>query len=599
MPRPMLLLALVSFLLLSGPGESRAQENPLPPIWFDDLTAGEAPTAADAEALVGFAAEVVGGGSPSLSSGPIAGLAADTRPRIVFLSACDPRGPGKTFLGSGAGLTEAVTRAAQLARERIGADFAPVWFKLDLVCEVRPAQKASPFWGLELDPGLQGIAFPRALGVAVLPDEIPARALLDGGRKLAPERWLAFFDECPWRVRDREGFRAATTVVSAFRVVSVFFDGTSASPLYRGHRLYPEPTAEQLLAFARAGGRYLVRGMNPEGRFTYLHRPDLDLSSSSYNILRHSGSVYSLLELHEATGDAEFLEAARRGVGYLMGFSKPAPAAGGDAAFIAEAGEVKLGGNALAIVAVAKLVEVTGERIWLPAIRKWGRWIRSVQTADGCFAVQKQSESGAPDPFISEYYPGEALLALVRLHALDPEGGWIDAAAKGAHWLIEVRDRGKKVGDLIHDHWLLYALNEIHRARPDPIYLSHAANIARAIRMRQHRDAPYPDWVGGWLQPPRSTPAATRTEGLAAACRLARDFGPREEAPADLEAIQLGVRFQLQTQIGPERAMMLRQPALVLGAFTRSLDDLEIRIDYIQHNVSSLLALRRLISEKE
>ncbi len=57
--------------------------------------------------------------------------------------------------------------------------------------------------------------------------------------------------------------------------------------------------------------------------------------------------------------------------------------------------------------------------------------------------------------FESLYYPGESILALTRLYQIDPDPVWLNAAMKGADWLILTRDASRNSGDLSHDHWLL------------------------------------------------------------------------------------------------------------------------------------------------
>ena len=197
--------------------------------------------------------------------------------------------------------------------------------------------------------------------------------------------------------------------------------------------------------------------------------------------------------------------------------------------------------------------------------------------------------------FSSEYYPGEAVLALVRLYSVDPDEKWLDAAEKAARYLIQVRDGGIPPAAQIHDHWLLYALNELHRLRPDEMYVAHSRRIAEAILRAQIPPGGVPDWGGGYGTPPRSTPAATRNEGLCAAYRLERDFGEPERAARVLEGIRLGTAFALQTQCLPESALYLPNPRAALGGFRRSLTDYSIRMDYVQHNLSALLNYREIL----
>jgi hypothetical protein len=121
--------------------------------------------------------------------------------------------------------------------------------------------------------------------------------------------------------------------------------------------------------------------------------------------------------------------------------------------------------------------------------------------------------------------------------------------------------------------------------------------LAGAILGAQHRHVEQLDWIGGYYEPPRGTPTACRSEGLAAALDLALRRGDPALAEAIFEGLLLGVRFQLQLQLGPDSALYLPDPARCQGGFRRSLVDHEIRIDYVQHNLSSLLGVARHLSD--
>jgi hypothetical protein len=200
--------------------------------------------------------------------------------------------------------------------------------------------------------------------------------------------------------------------------------------------------------------------------------------------------------------------------------------------------------------------------------------------------------------FTSRYYPGEAILACLRIQPFDPEGPWLDAAARGARWLIEVRDAGVPTKELTHDHWLLYGLRELLRHRPDELYRGHAERITTAILTSQNlRGLLEPDWCGSWYTPPRSTPTATRSEGLMCAWEIAVDAGDQARADRIKAALGEAIRFQLRTQVRPESALHLKSPWRALGGFRKSLTDYEIRIDYVQHNLSALLGFRRILAD--
>ena len=71
-------------------------------------------------------------------------------------------------------------------------------------------------------------------------------------------------------------------------------------------------------------------------------------------------------------------------------------------ACVVEDGEVKLGGNGLAMVALAQHAAATGNRQHLELIDELGRWILLTQAEDGEFRIHKQSH---PDGRVSSFVP--------------------------------------------------------------------------------------------------------------------------------------------------------------------------------------------------
>ncbi len=566
-------------------------------VWFDEL-AGVEPLAAEAEEeLVRYLAAA----ALATSSGELpASLAADRAPRIFFLSLSDGVTAARVVSAAGRGAAEAAGRLRKEVTTLMDDGFVPRWIKVDLVREVHRREQVDPKKPLGLERSLYGLAFERDVALAFLAEELVAYTLVNSDQLLRLKNVRKRPRAAGARGRlDRLAGSAALSFYR-FSASSYFADGREVVPLYRGHRRHGEPGPEELLRHAELGGSYLMRSVEANGRFVYSFLPKTNEAKEKYNALRHAGTLYSMLELYEVTGDRGLLAAAERALGYLRKeLLTRCRVAEAETACIVDEGEVKLGGNALAIIALAKHAAVTGERRHLRLIDELGRWIVLTQGEDGEFKIHKQLQpAGEVSDFVSGYYPGEALLALVRRP--DPDPDWLDAAERGARWLINVRDRKVSTVELDHDHWLLYALNELYRLRPDPLYLKHASRITEAILGRQRQGDPrFPDWLGSYYTPPRSTPTATRSEGLGAAYLLARDFGSAQEAVALLEALRLGVGFQLRTQFLPETAFYVRDPARTLGGFRRSLTNFEIRIDYVQHNISALLMLRRILLEAE
>jgi hypothetical protein len=279
---------------------------------------------------------------------------------------------------------------------------------------------------------------------------------------------------------------------------------------------------------------------------------------------------------------------------YLLAQVRPTKVGGVDAVGVVENDEVSLGGNALTALALANYIDLTGKREHLPILRSLGKALRAAQSSGGRFINQRQRFStGAILAEDSPYYPGEAALAMLRIDDVEHDEALVDAAARAARYLITVRDADKMPDELEHDHWLLYTLPQLNAKRPDKLYVDHAWKLCRAIMAAQHQSGSAKvagDAVGSWMDA-RSTPAAVRSEGLLATARMMRSAGRNNDADELVAAARLGIGFQLRSQVWPESAMHFRNPRRAIGAFRDEPGGVYVRIDYVQHNLSSILAL--------
>ncbi len=353
----------------------------------------------------------------------------------------------------------------------------------------------------------------------------------------------------------------------------------------------PKPQKERYLASAQSAGDYLVRMLRDDGSFVYLYDPVIDKPINDYNLLRHCGTIYAMLELYEINRSPELLKSLSKPIDYALKRVADAQLPGIDAAVLVdEENTAKLGGNALLLLMLAKHAKVTGSKDHLPLMRKLAQWMAWAQNPDGEFRVQQKNlQTQRVALTVSPYAPGQAVFAFARLYELDPNKDWLEAAERAAAWLVNVRDGKLPVPSLPHDHWLLYALNDLHRLRPNELWITHVRKMTLAIIHSQHlaNNAPKPEWVGGWYVPPRTTPVATRVEGLMAAHFLFRDFDRPQEAAECLASAKLGIEFMLRAQQGINPAFP--NPKRAEGGFGSALDDPTVRIDFQQHAMSALI----------
>jgi hypothetical protein len=376
---------------------------------------------------------------------------------------------------------------------------------------------------------------------------------------------------------------------------------TGAPPLhvFRGMVEHPtEATPELLLAAVRRGADYLVRVMSAEGRFVYLYHPFDERRDTSYGWLRHAGSTYALLEAYEEFGTPSYAEKAELALQYLKKHFRDDPESEGKYVLDSKDEEQqKVGGAGLALLAFAKYAAVTGDRSDLETMRALARLIMKQQDPSGHFRanVDIQKPDGKKLKREPVYYPGEAVLGLIRFYALDPQDAYLDAARRGADWVLNVRDAHTSLDHQEHDHWMSYALNDLYRVTHDDAYVEHAYKIARAIQKKQHGPADGPtDWAGTFYEG-ETTPASTRVEAYDADIALSRFAGKPEDwlvTPAKrVASAMLGQQFRVDNDY------WLRNPSMADGGVRESLIGQDVRIDFVQHAMSAWLHLARILRD--
>ncbi|WDI43579.1 hypothetical protein [Bremerella sp. P1] len=503
-------------------------------------------------------------------------------PCVVYLSLSRPTQTAVVSFGLGASVEAATRAAADKLRAKVTSiDLKEGRLRVDVAVRLNDEAASEGRGPIRLINGPYGLWFARD-HLLYLPEDGRPQSLSGGNgtRPFSHESWV---------------------------------ESSSGDPveLYFGNRLTYEVSPESLLAAATSGGDYLVRHIRLDGKFDYNYDPQTNQANADYNFLRHAGTCYALLELQEAVNQhAEqsgkpkpeqiYLQCAKRGIDFLLTHHcHELNLPGHDhqlRVVVSPDREAKLGGAALIMLAMLKYREVSGDDVWLPELRQFGRFTEFLQQPDGHFFSSYHLDDPDFLQYESPYYPGEAMLALSRLAMADPEGPWFEIVERGADYLINVRDKDVPLAELPHDHWFCIAMNEFTKLTDELRFANHAKKISDAMGNLLRVESPQPEWIGSYYMPPRSTSTATRAEAVVAFTCLAKrnhwDHMPY------MQQLKLMVGFQLRCQIIPENVMYLPRPDQALGGFRASLEEWEVQIDYVQHNISSLLGLRRLLLEE-
>lgn len=334
------------------------------------------------------------------------------------------------------------------------------------------------------------------------------------------------------------------------------------------------PTAHELQAAADRAVTWLADNVQRDGSFLYeSDREGNDLGG--YNEVRHAGVLLSLYQSGE-------LDAADRGLEWAL--DRLEPIEGGQALTMFTRASV--GGAALLTAALVERRVRTDDTEHDDLLRDLGRFMVSMQRADGGFYVSINPETGAIDrEGTSRYYPGEALWALARLENLFPDEPWDEPARDAATFIATMRDDIEDViAPPLNDHWAAYGFAEMATwARPgvSDVVADYArllfGRFALLIRTESRRDAALVGTVHG--PPRRSSAVGTWVEGQAALGRLAKADGRL----ADLED-----RIVTSARCGTGVLVDRQEPN---GAwYARG----ATRMDDQQHAISGLLATAEL-----
>jgi hypothetical protein len=358
---------------------------------------------------------------------------------------------------------------------------------------------------------------------------------------------------------------------------------------------------------------YLVKITKEDGMFEYRINMDPTIKvKDKYNILRHAGALYAMCMYYERHPDENMRSAIERSGKYLRDKSiLPIPGKENMLAVWSEPEvnrsgkplQIKLGGTGLGLVALLSIEKIFPRFTPLPDLQALGRSIVYMQKDDGSFySKYVPSEGGNQDDWQSLYYPGEASLGLLMLYEKDPSSIWLKSAYQALEYLAQSR---KNSADIPADHWALLAIAKILSLEKnnevpisESLLVNHAIHICETMIREQIDDPARPDYDGGFAEDGRTTPTATRLEGLLAASSfLPVNHEMRKRIDA---SIPRGISFLIRAQI-KEGEFTGAMPRAVGGKWGNNPDIkkfnrrvTEVRIDYIQHAMCAMMQYQQL-----
>ena len=328
---------------------------------------------------------------------------------------------------------------------------------------------------------------------------------------------------------------------------------------------------QDALNVAASGALKLGALTQEDGSFRYRYDQTSGRDFGGYNILRHAGAIWAMIDVYSTTRDPALLTSARRAATRLLNKNLRFYRSHTNMC-IRENNAIKLGGNALAAIALLSLYKEVGDSNLLAVAHGLCRFIIDQRAKHGEFVHKRYYRSGKISSFRSSYYVGEALLALMLCYEATGDALLLNAVVEAERQLAKT-DYGVRE----QSHWMLYSLQKLQEHHDDPMIYLHAEKIAKDILDRPK----YLSWN-------RSTPTACRSEGLLAFLRM-------DEKDSGEQGLRQRVSKQIVANLQSQLSFFQHDGAFVQGGETKRPS--EVRIDYIQHNISAFLHAYRQLPE--
>ena len=330
-------------------------------------------------------------------------------------------------------------------------------------------------------------------------------------------------------------------------------------------------------------GDYLLNHLDDQGKFDYLYNASRGESMGGYNVLRHAGTSYSLALIFKYTGEEEFFNGTMLSINYLLfnhlHFEGMGPS---KFAYIASGGRIKLGGAALALLALVEAQKVCPGVDLMDEIHGLADFILRMQYENGSFRCYFREEDRHND-----YYPGEALLALAKAHDLTREERYLTSLERGLDFYVDYYSRGRYTA---FTPWGTEAMVYAYEHLENSSYVDLCFRMAD--RCMAGQIGPWegvdPFVVGAFSHAPRAN-TASRAEGVVDSFLLASIMEDNASMERYGRSADSSAGFLMYLQLNETDVYGFEDPTMSVGGFPASYDDLNIRIDYVQHAVVVLV----------
>ncbi len=510
----------------------------------------------------------------------------------VYISLSNSIDQARIFVGSASSLEKAWDEAESALRNYVkNNSYDAVWLKAESISRAMWMSTEDLSVRYSKNYNLmyrKSLAFDNSFDNFILEGELMSNNIIDVDKNvLMIDRLNSYFDS----VERSTVIETYPQVVVAFNCDGYFADENAeiyelySDSLNTGRRISDTPDAEQTLEMVSSASSFLVNLLDEKGRFIYGYYPTSNSEILDYNILRHAGTIWSMICQYKINRNADLPAKIRLAIDYMLG--EYTGKTGGyyikmndTTSYIVErkVPEIKLGGNAVAIVALTEYLNTFGPNDeyydhYSNIVINLANGILLMQNNDGSYYHVWNVDFSRSSSYRTVYYDGEATFALSRAYSLTKDKKYLDAAEKAIEMFIS------KDYTQYRDHWVAYALNEVTKHSPKEEYFNFALrNASNSLDVIYNQKTSYHTYMellmASFELYDRIIKENIQVSGM-------KDF----DINALINTIFKRANYMLNSYTYPELIMYMKNPQSIYGAFFVRHDEFRIRIDDVQHFV--------------
>jgi AMMECR1 domain-containing protein len=334
---------------------------------------------------------------------------------------------------------------------------------------------------------------------------------------------------------------------------------------------------DYLLERIKLANDWFLNNINKETKTVqYKYYPSKDKYSDSNNHVRQLGSLWSLTAARDFLDVSSSDELIKNSLDKYLNYKICST----DYCYLEIDGDSKLAYNAFLILSLTNAPKYPeSEKL----AKQFAEGILNLQQKDGSYRTYFNSDKNTG----TDYYPGEAMLALMQLYKKTNENKYLDSVNKAFPYYKKYW-RDKKNTAFVPWHSQAYAL--LYEETKNNELAEFIFEMSDwLIENYQIQNSEYTDLIGGFpkIRPRNST--SSYLEGIIDAYKISKLTNDKEHQEKYSDSIKSAIHFVLLTQYTGDNTFYVSNQKRAVGGFRHSLTSNTQRNDYTQHAIHALI----------